>query len=64
MSMTSTRTGYTAPMACTPGPLDSPDTSVNSSFENDDDEGPPWDCDGDFGLEIESEDEEDGEASD
>ncbi len=46
------------------GPLDSPDPSVNSSFESEDVEGPPWDCDGGFELEIESEDDDDDEASD
>jgi len=42
------------------GPEDEPDPTTNASFEIDDEEdGPPWDADGGFPLEIESEDEDD-----
>ena len=46
------------------GPYDTPDPSTNCSFEIDEEDGPPWDCDRYFpegaegGMEADSGDED------
>jgi hypothetical protein len=39
------------------GPEDEPNVETNCSFEIDEEDGPPWDCDAGFPLEGEGEEE-------